>query len=431
MKNIRRHAITIPSTVADRSWRILQKRYQEIESGLVVTPTFVDSALQRHMHSTGAFQLSRREIGRIGRNRTLTYLVAGDSNKLCVQLKTKTIFRGLDYFAGLQRISNSEKSGIIFRRLNEMLSLLSETEQAETNLILHLVLLDYVRNYLILVLYAIHTLYKEKHPSRDAEGSYSELLRLIRRVEYRFVEALINKLPEPLEVTEANIAAIETFRLHIERSLGDNSTYRSHPDIFRKVRECNNPAKLLHFGRSVADLYIPRATLLIGLEYGGMELPYIVNACRHAGGKGELDAITVRISNYSARDSMLIDMLEDILPPFFSSQRIAKYTTAILLDDSIVTGRTIDQLVHLLPETITDIYLCVASFTNSNRYHHVARYGHGGVAPQVLSNSLVLYKSNFASTYTKRTYTNRRGTFDKEKASIKRMLAKHYAEAID
>lgn len=174
--------------------------------------------------------------------------------------------------------------------------------------------------------------------------------------------------------------------------------------------------------------YLPQDTILIGLEYGGIELPFTVNAYRSLIGKSKLQTLSVNLSSYSVSNKAFVDYLEDACSPLANMTNLSKYTTALILDDSTTTGRTIEYLAKLLPKNITNVYLALVSFTNTNRFHHLARHEHGGINPLVAENAVIIFKSNYTQTYTKHSYTDRRGVFDKNKSKIIKMLHKHYLE---
>lgn len=156
-----------------------------------------------------------------------------------------------------------------------------------------------------------------------------------------------------------------------------------------------------------------------------------MNACRQFLGKSSLDTLSVNLSSYSVASKRYVDEIGDALSPFSSVKDLNSYDNALILDDSITTGRTVEYLSSLIPSNIKCHYFRCISFTNTNRYHHLTRFEHGGVNPFIFEKSTALYPSNYTQTYSKRKYTNRMGVFDKEKNRIIKMQRNYYPELIN
>jgi len=200
--------------------------------------------------------------------------------------------------------------------------------------------------------------------------------------------------------------------------------------LIRKSRETDNTLKMIELAQKVSEEFIRQDTLLIGIEYGGIELPFIINAYREFIGKSRLNFITLNLSNYSNSSNLYVDSIKYSISPYFLGGHLKGSSGVIILDDSITTGRTIETLVNLLPKNIEEIFLACNTFKVSNRYHHLTRKDHGGLNPFVAENSIFRYLSNFANTYTKSSYTNKHGIFDKDKRKIERIINSKYSNYI-
>lgn len=426
MMNIKSHKINIPSQVIGKNWGVYSQKYQKIESMLENSLIFPNSKLKKYLHSTGAFQLPISEFNKLPNDYLTDYFVVDTTNKLFIKLKTKVVFRGLDYFVGVQSISNLDKLEVIFIRLLKMLNLLDDVK-ANSNIILYLSLLDYIRNYLMILLYAIHQSTRELGVQKELRHPYEVFSELINQIEKTYMESLMtNKIftQSTYKVFVPYLLLIKIYLLKSVSLVDYNQTLSD--DMVRRIRECNNPIKIFNFAKKISSKYLPNKTMLIGLEYGGIELPFAVNALRSIFGKSVLDVATVSLSSYSTGSNRYVDFVQDALSPFFLFEKLENYNCIVILDDSITTGRTVDYLVKLLPKNIESVYFFAVSFTNTNRYHHLTRYEHGGVNPIILSGGNVVYKSNFTQTYSRNSYTNKQGVFDKEKSCILRMLKEYY-----
>lgn len=429
MKDIKLHKINLPSEIIKKCWGIYSQKYKEIEDGLINTSD-TTSNLKEYVHTTGAFQLTIASLQNLKSDDLTNYFVSEKTSKLAIRMKTKIVFRGLDYFVGLYKVSNQEKLQTIFQRLEEMLKILADVKP-DSNKILYLALTDYIRNYLMILLYVIHQTVREIGNVNIIEKDYVHLTHLIKEIEEKFTLALLASKNEPLEDIgqfTPSLHAIEAFLIESLPFVEKNK--KLSVDLVRRIRECNHPIKILNFAKAIAESLLPRGTVLIGLEYGGIELPFVINAYRKILGKSEFEVQIANLSSYSTGSKRYVDYIEDALSPFSGSKELSFYKVALILDDSITTGRTVEYLVKLLPKNIEEVYLSVVSFTNTNRYHHLTRYGHGGINPFVLRSGRILYKSNYTQTYTRESYTNRRGVFDKEKNKIMLMLKENYLGVI-
>lgn len=430
MRNIRVHKVNIPSEVIEKSWKVFFNKYKGIEEKLLPPPKFSSSVFKNHLHISGSFQILSQEIAKLTSDELTSYFISDKTTRISIRLKTKVILRGVDYYIGIQPISNQERSRLIFIRLFEMFGLLRKAK-LNSNIVLYLALLDYIRNYLLILLYSIHQISREVGDIEKIRKDYIVFTELIKEIELKYVTTISKNEVHLFINNKKYIQSLNNIKRFLNQSLIIVSLNKKLSlDIFRKIRECDNPAKIARFAEMIAECYLPRNALLIGLEYGGVELPFIVNAWRRSNGKNELDMITVNLSSYSTGSNKYIDSIEDAFPPFYSRKGFERHDTVVVLDDSITTGRTLEYLINFLPHNIKRVYFCGVSFTNTNRYHHLIRSGHGGVNPITLNNGIVVYRSNFTQTYSRKTYTNRKGVFDKEKSRIVKLLKSHYSDIV-
>ncbi len=419
MRNIKHHKICIPHEIIEKCWPVYFKKYTEIEKNLSenkLTP--------KYLHSTGAFQLNRKATNKINHDLLFEYFIGDKLSRITIKLKTKYIFRGLDYFVGLQSIDNHEKLKLIKMRLLEIISV-SRLATQTSDLVLYLALLDYIRNYLLMILYALNQVSRELSGGDRIKNNYEQLVQLLMVTEKSLIASWKEKKINGLVFPFNPVPCLDLLCDYLDKSmtrLKNNTELCSN--LFRKVRECNNPIKIINFAKYISEDYLPSNTVLLGLEYGGIELPFIINAYRSYLGKNELPYLTTNLSSYSTNSSKSVDRLNDSISPFINNVGLDN-KNLLLLDDSVTTGRTIEQLIELLPPDVENVFLGIVSFTNTNRFHHLARLGHGGINPEVVKYSTCLYKSNFTQTYSKKSYTNKNGIFDIEKNRIIKLINKY------
>lgn len=419
MKNLKGHKVNIPNSVIEKCWDIYSKRYRQVELNLKSPSTKTN----QNLHSTGAYQITEKQAQSLTEDKIFKYYLK-NKNGLLIKLKSKYLLRGKNYFPGYSKENYSAKSKIIFSRLIEMLELAGNLNK-NTNLILYLSLLDYIKNYLLICLYAINLLIREFKIEHEiiSKHDYLCFIKLIQLIEDIYVTSCLEETPHlapELSNFTGLISRIEKFIGHYGQLLTRNE--RLSLDLFRKIRECNNPERLMSFADMVSNSYFSINSLIISLEYGGIELPFMVNALRNYKGKNMVRGLTVNLSSYSTKNSDFVQSLDDIVNPFTLPVFSDDLRSIVILDDSVTTGRTLERLVGMLPDSISTINFAAVSFTNTNRFHHLTRKKHGGINPYIVEGSLFAYRSNFVSTYTKSSYTNKNGVFDKEKYKIIKLL---------
>ncbi len=431
MKNIRGHKINIPSEIVEVCWSSYKERYSTIESSIssasdsIKTPSFV--------YDSGAFVIQERELQYIGDTVLKDFFFGLKYKNRTIQLGKKYLLRGLEYYIGMVKEANQIKLEKVFDSLKSYINTLKSVSIDE-NFILYLGFLDNLKNYLFISLYALNQISRELGYIDEESLSvneYNKLLSLIGVIEFSFTKTYLTKkiyLPDGIENFISVIEAVYEYTSKRLPSVERNKKIQHK--LIRKSREADNFAKMIHLAKKVSNEFIRPDTLMVGVEYGGIELPFIINAYREFVGKSQLNFITLNLSNYSNTGSRYVDSIKYSISPFFQGGHLKSSTGVLILDDSISTGRTVDILVNFLPKNIEEIFLACNTFKVSHRYHHLTRKDHGGINPLVAANSLFGYLSDYVSTYTKDSYTNKHGTFDKMKRRIEKLMTNAYSDSV-
>lgn len=311
----------------------------------------------------------------------------------------------------------------IFSEITELVDQLSELDRNE-NTILFLGVVDCLKNYLLVLLNALNFADSSLNLVETLNvSSYENLSYVIQTLEYYQFQTInknqIEWSPEPLQILD-----IDSYRQVLSRVISIPSF--DSTKLIRKIRECNNPQKLVGFAEIIANEHFTHDTLIVSFSYGGIELPFAVNAMRMIKGKVTLPFIVCSLSNYSIGNTQKVNDLNDSLPSYYSENYFHQFNKVLILDDSATTGKTIQTFIDLYPVALKEAYLGIVSFKNSNRYHHLVRPFHGGINPTVLDSATVSFTSNYTKTYKKFSYTNRGGVFDKEKQKVSALLRKSY-----
>ncbi|HRA73115.1 MAG TPA: phosphoribosyltransferase, partial [Flavobacterium sp.] len=326
------------------------------------------------------------------------------------------------YYPGMIKSLNvKEHCQNLFSKISALVNQLLELDRNE-NIVLFLGTIDCLKNYLLILLNALDHIDKRQNLVELLNrNDYENLQFTIEILAYFQFRTIKNKQiewsPDPIKI----------LNIHTYQNVVDKIILRAKFDsenIIRKFRECNNPQKLVRFAENIAREYFSQDTLIVSFSYGGIELPFAVNAARMIRGKTTLPFIVCSLSNYSVRNIQNISDLNDSLPSYYSENYFRQFHKILILDDSVTTGKTIQTFIDLYPITLKEIFLGVVAFKNSNRYHHLIRPFNGGINPIVLDSAIIIFPNNYTKTYKKFSYTNRSGVFDKEKQKVAALLKK-------
>lgn len=428
MRNIRHQLITIPEGIVEDCWESYKSRFINAENSLVSVPN--NPYYGKFIHPTGAFQLPNNYI--LPDTKLSRFFTTKNTNVVTIVTETHCIFRGLNYFPDSITLPIKEKFDKMESDFWELQKLYTSSGATDESLIIYLATIDYLKNYLLILLHIIHVLQSRSDKIVDLikENDYKTFLNIILDFEKDFVFTWEYKKPVMLNRNFDYSSKLKKVFKSVRKVIKKYSSQElDQLDLFRSYRENNNPIKLMTVGRDLSEIYL-KNYLLIGIEYGGIELPFIVNAYREFLGKDKLNCLIVNLSLYTDNTGLGSDTFWDIVPLFIRNASKYDMKKVLLLDDSIMTGRTINIINQLLPNSVEEVYLAVLSMTLSNRYHHLTRGYHGSLNPVILDVIYSKYRSNYTSTYSKKSYTDKQGVFNLEKNSIKELLRESYFKKI-
>lgn len=429
MNNLIKYKITLPEDVIRTCWNVLESRYLLLENKLPAT--FHNRKLNKNIHPTGAFMISLDELVEVEDTILKRTFIQNGTSPISIRQNDTYILRGKSYFPNINNVKtvNKELLNTLELELKLFLNTLLEISPKE-NVLLYLALLDNMKNHCLIVLYAINQIQREICDIQNlklTKNAFFDYISAVQDISDAFWASYEKQaIIFPIFCNNLN-TVIEPPLAFLKEKLESIANHKHIVNkIFRNYRENNNPIKLSRLGWKVSGKYLPRKTLLIGTEYGGIELPFLVNSYRKMRGKETMEIVLLSLSNYSLGIKTSPETILGLVSPYFSSEKLNYTDTVLILDDSITTGRTIESLKSLLPENIERIYLACVSFKVTNRYHHLTMKNHGGVNPKVVENSIFVCKSNYATTYSTNTYTDENGVFDLDKSEIKQLIELSY-----
>lgn len=221
------------------------------------------------------------------------------------------------------------------------------------------------------------------------------------------LDKIVNFFYDYLQGTMPSVDAVEDF-CHTVNQVLVTVIHAPVPSRIRTYKEADNPLENLRFRDTlIAKLKATPIDTIIGIRFGGSELPHLVK--KYIPGA---DVVKVRASNYS-------EVSQDV-----SIDGLRKDAENILiLDDNILTGRTLQSLIAALKRTsVKRAYFGCVSYSAMKRYPQMIMPDHGVVNMDVLRWSCVVAESQYTRISNSRSYKNSNGVFDKVKAALQRRM---------
>jgi orotate phosphoribosyltransferase len=174
----------------------------------------------------------------------------------------------------------------------------------------------------------------------------------------------------------------------------------------RRYKEADAPHdNLLFIHKLKLNLPPENVDVIIGIRFGGIELPYLVKHFIYPRAKVQL----VKISNYSSDNG---DRELDL------NMSELKGKNVLIVDDGITTGRTVQTVIDTLKDHSVNIFFASVYYSGYKRIKHMQMEDHGGINLEQLRKCCVLKETNYTASVNKTSYTNRAGKFDKVKAEV-------------
>ncbi len=418
LRNIKNHSIVISPTLIKYNWHVYEKRYAHIENNIH----------HQKIPELELFKLSRKDKYTYKFSKAVQEIFFPEySNYFAIVTKTHYLYRAKIYYPQLYKKKDIKE---FQKDINHLLAISKEVLSSNESKIIF-IYLDNIRNLLLIVLSAIHTIYREVMEEQLLRQLYYfRILKILELVEnlywliynninYSFEGNIPFKLRDYAKDINASFVVINKY---IENFKEIDSSINK---IIRRYREADNPECLKFFGDKISKCYLPRDMAILGIEYGGIELPYVINNFRRLSGKSEFPIFTISISKYS-KSRKYDDIYPFIIKTNFKDKKFEDYDNLLILDDSVTTGRTIKTLISTLENSFNNIYVAFYKFKVSNRKHHLQRFNHGGINPEVLQRSIISCIANYSNTYTEKLYTDEKGVFDIEKYKTFNLLSRYY-----
>jgi hypoxanthine phosphoribosyltransferase len=319
----------------------------------------------------------------------------------------------------------------LLEEIGEIESVLLEVRRIKfagdfVDFLLVLGLLDNRKNHVIELLSAFNQMQRVIGNFKIGPETYSRLLQYVQSAVDDFFTLLLTKefeFENPTLIGQFHAEA-DYMLLNVVRNGQLINQYKEK--IFRKYREANNPYYNGLLAKAVCDRFKlePFADALLGIEYGGIELPFIVNTFLQLSGMDRLPIYLGKYSHYS----QIQPNSEGVPVAPFQNLALLKGKRVLVLEDNALTGLTIQKVIENLRELAArEAYLGLVSCADVKRYYQMVMPDHGLINPNILLNSaLVAAKSPFTRIYSSRSYKNKNGVFNKIEHKVLRSLFGNY-----
>ncbi len=364
------------------------------------------------------------------------------------------ILRGPAYYLGLAYEPGPEQARLLLGELELEVQLLSGgvVEPSASRRPLHewktqLAFLDYLRNHSLLlhsmVFNASSIVSSSQTYWRKLLRNHEQFVSAILGLYYSYLRMEYDRIPALLRDYRKSLGAFHAVKNATETLYNFLQKARVGKDkIVRKWREVDHPGEIL----ATMQIIEPRVRVmgqtanrmaLVGLMYGGIELPFVLRHVLAPSTKAELVVAHLGGISFYRRappSAVMQQFSEEILESAIPNKDRLEETmkpgdVAILLDDNVMTGRTIELARDRLIAYGVGVPLigCVR-FPGEGRIPQMTMRGHGGIDPYALGKDIqgLVSQSPYARIFTKdEGYRDVTGMFDLSRARIQRYLRKN------
>ncbi|HEX5003253.1 MAG TPA: phosphoribosyltransferase [Bacteroidia bacterium] len=188
----------------------------------------------------------------------------------------------------------------------------------------------------------------------------------------------------------------------------------------RKYKEADIPIdNLMLIDKLKRNLPGEKIDCIIGIRFGGIELPYLIKKYIYP----KADIQLLKISKYSDSESTKAE--QEIIDYVNNNRSYFKTKNDLVVDDSITTARTAGAVINALRNKAKNVYFSCVYYSQFNRLPQMRMDGHGGVNLKELEKCCVLKETNYTASVNMKSYLGRNKKFDLTKEEIKKRLNKN------
>jgi pyrimidine operon attenuation protein/uracil phosphoribosyltransferase len=178
---------------------------------------------------------------------------------------------------------------------------------------------------------------------------------------------------------------VDQASIAVEQALEKGVESKAVSKSIRGIMEADSPAQVNIFANNIAEEIVSehpnRKIVLIGLHFGGAELPYAIqSALKRRNSDVNVEIVSAHYSNYSNKDARFNN-------GYFDKQLDLTDSDVFLLDDGVFTGGSLAKVVDELARFGANVLPRTMQVGNSRRLGHMQKSG--GVNPSFLETQIV------------------------------------------
>jgi hydroxymethylpyrimidine pyrophosphatase-like HAD family hydrolase len=387
---------------------------------------------------------------------------APPENSWSMYSDTGILLRGPNYYFSLAAIEKTISNYVsitsrFVKNAKEVIEKLLSEDVDLTRYKIALAVFDNVRNILLQMIYIAFVIEGQRRVTsfEFTKHLFKHFLMPHTRLHFDFLLNPDTDWSSLLRKYELLLRELPAFLHKTVAALGRKYNQFSGIDLKRvgdlfKWRECDNflqnvtAVQLgLHELYQRPNIRSAKRLSVIGLAYGGTELPAIASVVAETRGLS-LDAALAKVSIYGNREASekirrgehqyVTDLLDKTKPVCLLSGKSTSLedSSFILMDDNMTTGVTLQLARDFLVMQGADVLgSIIIRFPGVNRHTHMSMTGHGFPDPEVLFSfvrGLIApspYTRLLFRNKGKDPYLDQAGIFDKAKERIQRYLLKN------
>jgi hypothetical protein len=259
------------------------------------------------------------------------------------------------------------------------------------------------------------------------EQSLNESLRNYVDVAIESYFNLVNLQPPKLMELASLADSLNLVSNKVNQALESNLDNKAIGKSVRGIMEADSPDQVNLFAMNIADEiirdYTGERVILVGMHFGGAELPYAVKAAlQRKGFNIELEIVSAHYSNYSNKSASFSN-------GYFDRQSDFNHADVFLLDDGVFTGGSLARVMDEIASQGGNVLPRTMQIGNGRRLGHMMKSG--GVDPdfldgQISKNAVGITPSARAMSEEKYERLEEQDKFNLMQMRVSQMMSKYY-----
>lgn len=431
--------ITLSPEEVKTNWHVISAKLDLVKNKTLIRQTgkitdniFLEFFTQTIFDSTGAIKIKMNELDKnTSPLRDYFYVDWNGVNVRMTEFNSHYLLRGNMYYLSYMNIGLDLLMVKIFEELEEIEKILSQIDDTGSisliDFVLILALLDNRKNHMFEILFALNQLKRITKLSLIDENNYSTFMESVQACVDDFYLALFSgncKLSQRGTIT----SFYYVFDKLLSVLIANKELANKKNQIFRRYREANHPYQNALLAKKVVEKWLKYEYFdaIIGIEYGGIELPFVVNTLAKLYRIKQFPIFLTKYSHYSQKNDT-----SSVLSFYGNETKELNKLgnkSVLIVDDNVLTGKTIQAVVLDLKKIgVENVFLGFIGYSGKKRYFQMVMPKHGCINPDILLfSSLIVTESPYTRIYNSSSYKNKNGVFNKIETKIINNLKSNY-----